>query len=487
MWKAIGKSAPSSKTNQSFTLVPAKDGPARQQQVADIIAGLRVMNYYPTANAWTNMWTNWQPVVLNHDLARIHALGANAVRVVVFPSAFGWPDVSPTMAARFAKMLTIASSNSLGVQLTLFDLWDSYNEIASSQMWLRSLLHPYAADPEIRLVELKNEVDPSNAKQISWLRALIPTLRSILPRTPITVSVSGTEGPSGFTQLRKELYGTPLDVADLHFYGHEGSAYAWMLAAKRAAGSLPFFVGEIGYPAEDGTGGLKAAELYQAHWFDVVFAAAHAAGVAIPAPWTLNDFKPGAIPGQASPVQYDFGLYTTTGQPLPAASVVKNAYKGLHSNTSNLSFDFAGNNRLPAVWSPYLPSQGVLAYDPSVGHLRPGSVSLSKTRLSSLGMPSFYLVPVNSVIPGQLWNVNVWAKGIDVNGTAEVALTWFDSSGTFLRNSNSNALPHGNPDWTDLSVRARVPSDATSVQIHLKSFRVSGTVWFDDVQITVSP
>lgn len=485
----FGKSKPATsvKTNLSLPLVQANSGPARQRQVANTIAGLRVMNYYPAANAWTNMWTNWQPAVLNRDFARIHALGANAVRVVVFPNIFGWPDVSPTMAARFEEMLAIASSNNLGVQLTLFDFWDSYNEVAQSKIWLRSLLLPYAADPEIRLVELKNEVDPSDAKEIAWVRSLLPSLRSILPRTSITVSVSGTQGPSGFVRLRKELYETPLDVADLHFYGHEGSAYAWMLAAKRAAGSLPLFIGEIGYPAEHGPGGLAATEFYQAHWFDVVFAAARVAGVSIPSPWTLNDFQPGAIPWRAPPVQYDFGLYTATGQPLPAASVVKDAYKGLRSNTSNLSFDLAGDNRLPVVWSPYLPSQGILAYDPNVGYLRHGSVSLSKTRLSSLGMPSFYLVPVNPAIPGQLWTVNVWAKGIDVNGTAIIALAWFDSSGAFLGNSNSRALPHGNPDWTDLSVRARVPSDATSVQIHLKSFDVSGTVWFDDVHITVSP
>jgi hypothetical protein len=445
------------------------------------------MNYYPAANAWANMWTNWQPAVLNRDFARIHALGANTVRIIVFPDTFGWPYVSSTMAARFAEMLAIASSNSLGVQLTLFDLWGRYNEVAPSRVWLRSLLQPYAADPEIRLVELKNEVDPSDVDEITWVRSLLPTLRSVLPGTPTTVSVSGTQGPSGFMRLRRELYGIPLDVADLHFYGNAVSAYAWMLAARRAAGSLPLFVGEIGYPVDDGAGGPEAAELYQAHWFDVVFAAARSAGVSIPAPWTLNDFKPGAITGRVVPVQeYHFGLYTAIGEPRPAASVVKDAYKGLSSDTSNLGFDQAGNNGLPAVWSPYLPSQGILAYDPNVGHLRPGSVSLSKTRVSSIGTPSFHLVPVNPAIPGQLWTVNAWAKGVDINGRALVALAWFDSSGAFLGNSNSLALPYGNPDWTDLSVSARVPSNAISVQINLKCFDVSGTVWFDDVHITVT-
>ena len=95
-------------------------------------------------------------------------------------------------------------------------------------------------------MELKNEVDPSDAAEVAWVRALLPTLRSVMPQTPSTVSVSGTEGPVGFTQLRSELDGAPLDVADMHYYGSEGSAYGWMLSAKQAAGSLPLFIGEIG-------------------------------------------------------------------------------------------------------------------------------------------------------------------------------------------------------------------------------------------------
>ena len=139
------------------------------------------------------------------------------------------------------------------------------------------------------------------------------------------------------------------------------------------------------------------------------------------------------------------------------------------------------------LWSTNLPAQGVLAYDANVGHLLPGSVSLAATRLSALGAPSFYLTPVNPAISGQLWKVNVWAKGVDVNGTAQLALAWFNSAGKFLADSSSPALQHGNPGWTDLQVSARVPADATSVQIVLKSYDVAGTAWFDDVQSTVSP
>jgi hypothetical protein len=320
--------SPAPATGVRLTLLSALGGPQRRRQVASRIAGLRLMNYYPAANGWTKMWTNWHPAVLKRDFARIRALGANAVRISAFPNTFGWPGISDLMARRFADTLNIAASEGLSVQLTLFDWWDLYQDIAESQAWLRAFLSPYASDPEIQLIEIKNEVNPSDLVEVAWVRALLPTLRAVMPRTPSTVSVSGTEGPRGFVQLRQELAGAPLDVADLHFYGSEGRAYTWMLAAKHAAGSLPVFIGEIGFSVvdDDGASSPEAADLMQAHWFSVVFAAARAAGVSTPAPWTLYDFKPGAIPADPKLREYYFGLYTAAGRALPAASVVKKAF-----------------------------------------------------------------------------------------------------------------------------------------------------------------
>jgi hypothetical protein len=294
-----------------------------------MLAGLRLVNYYPAADPWTRMWSDWQPAVLNQGFARIRALGGNAVRIVVFPDTFGWPVPSTLMATRFRDTLAIAAAHGLGVQITLFDQWHSFSEIGPSRVWLRSLLRPYADDPEIRLAEIKNEVDPSDAAEVSWVRALLPALHSVLPRTPTTVSVSGATGPAGFSRLLRELHSVPLDVADMHFYGSAQSAFGWMLAAKRAAGPLPLFIGEVGYPADNTTRGQAAADVAQAHWFSVVFAAARAAGVGFPAPWTLNDFMRGTVPGAAAESsQNRFGLYTTAGQPRPAALAVKQAFIG---------------------------------------------------------------------------------------------------------------------------------------------------------------
>lgn len=493
-----GSSAPGSTASpqvssaRKLTLISALVGPQRRMQVASRIAGLRLMNYYPAADGWTKMWANWNPGILRADFTRIRALGANTVRIFVFPDTFGWPRLSGYMAVRFADTLKIAASEGLGAQVTLFDLWDSYTEVGQSRTWLKELLGPYASDPEIQLIELKNEVNPSNPAEVTWVRALLPTLRSVMPYTPSTVSVSGGEGPEGFSQLRKELAGSPFDVADIHFYGDDATAYAWMLAAKRAAGPLPLFIGETGYPATvSNYGGLEAGELRQAQWLSVVFAAARAAGVPPPAPWTLYDFKPGAIPALVhdqvqNPNAYHYGLYSVTGQWRPAVWVVEQAYAGRNVDFSNFTSGLSGMNSL-LVWTPYLPQLGKLAYDPDVGYLRPGSVRLSGTRRGQGGAASFSLVPTHPAIPGQQWAVSVWAKGIDVGGVAELSLSWFDSAGAYLGEISSSPLPSGNPSWTQLVVRARVPPDAAAIQLFLKSNDVAGTVWFDDVQIIVSP
>ncbi len=483
---------PQAPAARKLTLISALAGPQRRMQVASRVAGLRVMNYYPAANGWTYMWTNWSPGTLRADFARIRALGANTVRIIVFPETFGWPRISGYMAARFADALNIAASERLGVQLTLFDLWNDYTEVGQSRAWLKELLGPYASNPEIQLIELKNEVDPSVPAEVTWLRALLHTLRSVMPHTPSTVSVSGTAGPAGFALLRKELTGSPLDVADIHLYGSDTNAYGWMLAAKRAAGSLPLFIGEAGYPLTVSSyGGLEADELRQAQWFSVLFAAARAAGVPPPAPWTLYDFKPGAIPALVhdqvnEPQAYHFGLYSATGQWRPAVWVVEQAFAGRNVDFSDFTSGLSGMSSL-LVWTPYISQLGELAYDPNVGYLRPGSVRLSDTPRGQGRAPAFSLVPTHPAIPGQLWTVSVWAKGINVNGVAQLSLAWFDSAGAYLGETNSSPLPSGNPPWTRLVARAQVPHNATSIQLFLKSYGVAGTVWFDDVQITVSP
>src|ERR1700735_393816 len=49
---------------------------------------VKLMNYYPSAENWSNMWTNWDATVINKDFGIIASLHANAVRIIVQANTF---------------------------------------------------------------------------------------------------------------------------------------------------------------------------------------------------------------------------------------------------------------------------------------------------------------------------------------------------------------------------------------------------------------
>src|SRR5215469_4965197 len=54
---------------------------------------LREVNYYPASGGWTYMWSHFDPAAIDRDFARIRALDANTVRIIIQPSVFGFPMV----------------------------------------------------------------------------------------------------------------------------------------------------------------------------------------------------------------------------------------------------------------------------------------------------------------------------------------------------------------------------------------------------------
>lgn len=291
---------------------------------------LREINYYPSAGGWMYMWTHFNPSAISHDFDRIHRLGANAVRIFVQPPAFGFPTVNPVMARRLAEVIGLAAQHSLRVHLTLFDFWHEFANLSGSREWAASLLSPYRHNPHIAVVELKNEIDPTDAPAVAWVSRMLPYLRTILPRTLRTVSVANVS-PQLFGVFTQELRHSPPDFWDYHFYGPPGDAYIRLSRLKLLAAPRPLFIGETGFSTGDSPVSASALEQEQASYYRAVFAAAKELGLPDPAPWTLNDFLPGAIPpGKTANnrAQYGYGLYQADGAAKPAAAVVKAEFSG---------------------------------------------------------------------------------------------------------------------------------------------------------------
>ncbi|MFD0522464.1 hypothetical protein [Paractinoplanes durhamensis] len=114
------------------------------------------------------------------------------------------------------------------------------------------------------------------------------------------------------------------------------------------------------------------------------------------------------------------------------------------------------------------------------------SVALTRTGKTAAGSPSYRVSPIVPIKPGQKWHAEAWARGNATTGTTQVAVSWFDAKDAWIGGATSATLPTGTVNWTKLSVDSTAPAGATSMQVHLKSGGNTGTVWFDDVAMSMS-
>jgi hypothetical protein len=239
---------------------------------------------------------------------------------------------------------------------------------------------------------------------------------------------------------------------------------------------------------ETGVNTLQNTEGEQAAFLARVFEAADVAGVRSVAVWTLNDFASGTIPPSSVaklPAQYNYGLYRTNGTAKAAAAVVKAEWTGtaLPSTLADNGFENAAGL---TPWRPFMPELGEAVKTQTAAHTGKWSISLRNTGKTSAGSPSYRVAPFTPVQPGQKWHGEVWARGSAATGQTQIAVSWFDINDKWLGGTSSTALPNGTTNWTKLSVDGVAPAGSTSMQIHLKSGANTGTVWFDDVSVTVS-
>ncbi|WP_433363330.1 cellulase family glycosylhydrolase [Actinoplanes sp. CA-142083] len=434
------------------------------------------INYYPSAAGWSRMWTDFDADTINADLAKAAALGADSVRAIVFPSVFGYPTPKAEYTAKLAQFVSLAAAHDMTVKLTLFDWWDGYTDITGSTTWANAILAPYRYDTRVIAIGLQNELEPTNAAAIAWAKKLVPVVRAAAPEIPVTISVNEA------SDLAKLKAAVPVDYYDYHFYGNSEAALAEIRLAQAAVAPAPLVIGEAGASTVTNTEGEQAAYLAR------VFEAAKVAGIRAVAPWTLNDFATGAIPSSGvaqSAAQYKFGLYRTDGTAKPAAGVVQAAWAGTAYPSSLLDLGFE-NASGQSPWSPYLPELGVATKTTAVARSGKWSVTMKNTGKTSAGSPSYRVAPIVPVQAGQKWHAEVWARGNAATGATQIALSWFDVNNKWLGGASSASLPAGTTGWTKLSVDQAAPAGAASLQIHLKSGANTGTVWFDDVALTVS-
>ena len=442
----------------------------------------KAINYYPSTAGWSRMWSSFDATKIDADMARADALGATGIRAIIFPNTFGYPAPKAEYTARLAKFVTMADAHGLSVKFTLFDWWGAYSDVTGSAAWAGAILKPYVNDKRVISVELQNEFDTSDPAAVAWARKIVPVVRAVAPAMPLTFSVNGTTGAAGMAAIKSMLAATPLDFFDFHFYTSSERALAVIRKAQATVAPAPVVIGEVGLNTLQNTDGEQAAFLAR------VFQAATVAGVRSVAPWTLTDFAVGAIPESAVgklQAQYNYGLYRTDGTAKPAAAVVRAAFTGTAYPADLMDNSFEAAAGLTS-WRAYLPEVGLAVKTRSAARTGRWSVSIANAGKGASGSPSFRVAPIVPILPGQRWRGEVWARGNAATGITQIALSWFDANDNWLGGAASATLPLGTTNWTKLSAAGSAPAGSASMQIHLKSGDNTGTVWFDDVVMSVS-
>jgi hypothetical protein len=458
---------------------------------------VRSISYFPARGGWTLMWTRFDADAIDRDLARIAWLRANTVRVIVPARVFGYPDPEAEMSERLEKVVDLAARHGLRVELTLFDWWHDYADVAGSRRWAGALLSPYAGDARIAFVELKNEIRPQDLGAAEWAAALIPYVRDVA-RRPVAISVPALEPARDLHLLRAALGSAQPDFYSAHFYWRPELAAHHLEAARDAVAPLPLWLGETGYSTAipyDVLRGVPASpsarEAEQGYYLRSLALVVRRIGLPPIAPWILSDFAPEAIPADDPAVQgnareYRFGLFRVSGAAKPAAAELRTIFSGGQADGFNGGFEDAvrdeDGHTVPALWRIRRALNVAFARDNQVARTGRASARIDGAVTGTGPDAAFAIAPPDPAVrQGDQSTVTAFARADARCGEVRLALRWFSAEGRAVGGVQSETLPCGTRGWRRLRANGVAPSGATYVGLYL---RAAGTVrhaWFDDV------
>lgn len=286
------------------------------------LRGVRLMCYYPSANSWTNMWTNVAPTDagLIADWHGMVAIGANTVRLNVFANGTtSYPTPSAPNMARLEGYIAGAAACGLRTQITMFDWNADFIHTTDDTTWLNAILAPYHNDSRIAFIDLKNELDIFDTTQKAWLDVMWPLLKTAAGTVPCCISNSQHDTANRVNAVKSHLIiaGLPApDLYNLHFYGPLSVCQTAFDVNMASTGGTPLIIGETGASAlQVGSQTVEQAESVQADYIEKVFQMAKNSGVASVSPWTYQDFTVAGAPSGAglNPDGYLYGLTRVDG------------------------------------------------------------------------------------------------------------------------------------------------------------------------------
>ncbi|MGF6992021.1 cellulase family glycosylhydrolase [Paraburkholderia sp. GAS32] len=303
------------------------------------IQGARMINYYRSDAGWMYFWTNWNQDRVAADLDKIKSLGFNSVRIFLQPDEFGFPDGRAEDLKKLKTLLTITRDKGLKVQLTLFDLWGAYDDIAGSEKWIDGIRSAFPNTNGILYIDLRNEVNLDQRGVKEWISKMLPYARKKFAGVPVTFSmVAGVTVP--IDRRIVDAIGSKIepDFWDVHFYMSPGALQGVIDAVRvNDPSHKRLFFGELGFSTTPkGSSSLSgddcaAGEAEQASYFAKISEILGKNGLPAPGVWVFSDFDRNAIPSQLGvskrPREYCFGLVSTTGRIKPAGQMMNNLFR----------------------------------------------------------------------------------------------------------------------------------------------------------------
>jgi len=484
----------------AVALVAFLDGAALHASPADdmrVPEDVRSISYFPALGGWTLMWTRFDADAIDRGLTRIAWLRANTVRVIVLARVFGYPEPEAEMSARLKKVVDLAARHGLRVELTLFDWWHDYADVAGSRRWASALLSPYAGDARIAFVELQNEIRPQDAGAAEWAAALIPYVRDVA-RLPVAISVPGLDPARDLRLLHAALGSAQPDFYSAHFYWRPELAAHHLERARDAVAPLPLRLGETGYSTAipyEVLPGLPASpsarEAEQAYYLRSIALVARRVGLSPIAPWILSDFAPEAIPTDDPAVhgnarEYRFGLFRVSGAAKPAAAELRSIFSGGRTDGFNGGFEDAvrdeAGRTVPALWRIRRTSNAGFARDTQVVRTGRASGRIDGVVTGTGPDAAFAIAPPDPAVQqGDRSMVTAFAQATSKCGEVSLAVRWFSAEGRAVGGVQSKPVPCGTRGWRRLRAGGVAPSGAAYVGLYLRAAGTVGHAWFDDV------
>lgn len=281
------------------------------------------VNYYPQRQPWSLFWRQYSPEIVEKDLALIHQLGFNTVRIFLPYTLF--QDERHEAALR--HFLNAAEAQHLKCILTLFDFYQDYAQPEQAVRYLERLVPRFQNSPALLAWDLKNELDRDQGAFSAgvlqqWLDRLVPHLKRLDPEHWVTL---GWSEPEAMLRFRAAV-----DYDTFHYYGRPEAFQSRLQAVKEGRHQQgirrPLVMGEFGYHTWREDPRDPHFSEHQFNYVMAMMAGRLSAALSGSLFWDLYDYPRNLTEDwvlQSPSFQYHMGLIDTEGKPKPGLKALQ--------------------------------------------------------------------------------------------------------------------------------------------------------------------